>query len=205
MKFTIVAVVVALCLAGANANAIGFQVPHPNEFEYVPNDFANDMEGIEDLTIFSSFYWIAKAALKTLKGVNCTIKQVMNTRSVTQNFIPSIQACGTDAVSAFTNVFTSAQSVITTCDNIINLNEQVCNNDVSTNGQTSTPSSCSTKLFGQLTTLYVQIQKTKAAIKKLPTVPSDAVACTNSAVTTLTTAFTNFPSNIKSCSKLTSS
>ncbi|XP_075156416.1 uncharacterized protein LOC142229733 [Haematobia irritans] len=205
MKFAVVALLAALCLASVHANAIGYDVPHPNDLEYVPNDLADGVLDVDNFSILSTFYWIARASLKTLKGVNCTIKQVMNIKSITQSFIPSVQACGTDAAADFKNVITSAQSVITTCDNIINLNEQVCNNDESTNGSTSTPSSCFTKLLGQLSTLSSQMKKTQAAIKKVPTIPTDAVTCTNNAVNTLTTAYTNFPTNVKSCSKLTSS
>lgn len=174
------------------------------DLEYVPVDLADGVVDIETYTIFSSFYWIARAALKTLKGANCTIKQVMAIKTAGQDFLDNIQSCGTDAVSAFQNVITSVKAVITTCDNIINLNEQVCNNDESTNGKTSTPFKCFTKLLGQFTTLYKQINSTLSAIKKVPAVPSDAVDCTNSAVSDLTSPFTNFGSDIKTCSKLTS-
>ncbi|XP_073831698.1 uncharacterized protein [Musca autumnalis] len=204
MKFTIFALVAVLCLAAVSANAVGFEDSYPTDLEYVPIDFADEVVDIETYTIFSAFWWIARGALKTLKGVNCTIKQVIAIRDAAQNFIPSIQACGTDAANAYKNVITSAQAVVTTCNNIINLNEQVCNNDVSTDGKTSTPSTCFKKLLSQLTTLNKQIKATLTAIKKVPAVPADAASCANSAVSDLTSPMTNFASNIKACSKLTS-
>ncbi|XP_073835710.1 uncharacterized protein [Musca autumnalis] len=204
MKFTIFALVAVLCLAACNVNAAGFEDSNPTDLEYVPIDFADEVD-IESYTIFSSFYWIARAALKTLKGANCTIKQVQAVKNAATNFIPSIQACGTDAANACKTVITSAQSVISTCDTIINLNEQVCNNDESTNGKTSTPLTCFTKLLSQLNTLNKQINATLTAIKKVPAVPSDAADCANNAVSDLTSPMNNFAADIKSCSKLTSS
>ncbi|XP_005189799.2 uncharacterized protein LOC101890618 [Musca domestica] len=203
MKFTIFVLVAVLGLVAVNANAVGFEDPYP-KMEYVPTDLASGEVDVENFTIFSSFWWIARAALKTLKGVNCTIKQVMAIRDAAQNFLPSLQACGTDAVNAYKNVITSAQAVVQTCNTIININEEVCNNDVSTDGKTSTPSTCFKQLLSQLVTLNKQIKATKTAIKKVPAVPSDAADCANNAVNDLTSPMTNFASNIKACSKLTS-
>ncbi|XP_061389889.1 uncharacterized protein LOC133325079 [Musca vetustissima] len=203
MKFAVFALVAALCLVTINANAVGFTDDLPTEF--VPSEFADDeFVDIEQYHIFSSFWWIAKAALKTLKGVNCSIKQVIMIRDAAVNFLPSLQNCGTDAVNAYANVITATQNVIDTCNAIIQTNEQVCNNDESTNVSTSTPKTCFSTLLKQFYTLNKQLKAVNTAIKKVPSIPSDAADCANQAVNDLTSPMTNFASSIKACSKLTS-
>ncbi|XP_061389888.1 uncharacterized protein LOC133325078 [Musca vetustissima] len=203
MKFAVFALVAALCLVAVNANAVGFTDDFPTEF--VPSDLVDgEIVDIETYHIFSSFWWITKAALKTLKGVNCSIKQVIKIRDAAVNFLPSIQGCGTDAVNAYANVITATQNVIDTCNAIIQTNEEDCNNDVSTDGKTSTPKTCYSKLVKQFYTLNKQLKAVNTAIKKVPSIPSDAADCANQAVNDLTSPMTTFTSSVKACSKLTS-
>lgn len=179
-------------------------IEKPEPFDLLIDEaFGDEIVDLQARGPFSGFYWVLKAALRTLKGVNCTIKQVVVIKNATQKFIDDIHGCGADAVNSFKNVITAAQSVIATCNNIIHLNENVCNNDESTNGKPSTPFTCFVKLFRQLLKLRTQIKNTISAIKKVPSVPGEAAGCTNAAVTDLTNVFTSFPSNVKTCSKLT--
>ncbi|KAM7348556.1 uncharacterized protein ACRADG_007826 [Cochliomyia hominivorax] len=201
MKVTIILLAAVCCFAAVNSAS--FEKPEPYDL-WLDDVFADDIVEFESRSIFSGFYWVLKSALRTLKGVNCTIKQVIAVKNATQKFIDDIHSCGADAVNAFKNVITAAQSVIATCNNILHLNENVCNNDESTNGKPSTPFSCFVKLFRQLLKLRKQIKNTLSAIKKVPAVPSEAAGCANNAVTELTNVFTSFPSFVKTCSKLTS-
>ncbi|XP_061389886.1 uncharacterized protein LOC133325076 [Musca vetustissima] len=189
MKFAVFALVAALCLVAVNANAVGFTDDFPTDF--VPSDFVDDeFVDIEQYHIFSTFWWITKAALRTLKGVNCSIKQVMKIKDAALNFLPSIHGCGADATKAYANIITTTQNVINTCNAIIQTNEEVCNNDESTNGKPSTPKACFTTLLKQFYTLNKQIKAVKTAIKKVPSIPSDAADCANQAVNDLTSPMT---------------
>ncbi|XP_061389887.1 uncharacterized protein LOC133325077 [Musca vetustissima] len=165
MKFAVFALFAALCLVAVNTSAVGFTDDFPTDF--VPSDFADDeFVDIEEYHIFSTFWWITKAALRTLKGVNCSIKQVMKIKDAALNFLPSIHGCGADATKAYANVITTTQNVISTCNAIIQTNEQAC----------------FTTLLKQFYTLNKQIKAVKTAIKKVPSIPSDAADCANQAV-----------------------
>ncbi|XP_065365014.1 uncharacterized protein LOC135958078 [Calliphora vicina] len=202
MKVTIVLLAAVFCFAAVNAASFEKAEAEPIDL-LVDEAFADEIVDFEARSVFSGFYWVLKAALRSLKGVNCTIKQAIIIKGATLRFLGDINMCGADAVSAFSDVITAAQSVITTCNNIIHLNENVCNNDVSTNGKPSTPFSCFVKLLRQLLRLRNQIKNTLSAIKKVPAVPGEAAGCSKNAVSDLTDAFLSFPANVKTCSKLT--
>lgn len=157
---------------------------------------------VQFYNIFSPFYWYLKAALRTLKGVNCSIKEAINIKDEAEQFLVNIQACGADAVNEFKNVIASTKQVIVICDNIVHLKGKVCNNGESAEGKKTSPRKCTSKLFKQLYQLRNQIIKTEKSVKKLPAVPGDAAYCTNSAANLLIDVFYAYPSAVKNCSKL---
>lgn len=167
-------------------------------------------EEIADLFIFSVFGRLKptiKVGLRTLKGVNCTIKRVLSIRQAGLDFLQAFKDCNSAAFKDLNNVINQVQTVVNTCNDIIHINENVCNNgdyNDEDDAKKKTPAACFSKLVSKMVTLKKQIAKTITLSKKLSSTPGAYGACNVDAVDDLLSVFTEFPTFVKECSKLTS-
>ncbi|XP_054735437.1 uncharacterized protein LOC129242676 [Anastrepha obliqua] len=207
MKLAVLAFILGLCLAVAAADidySLG-SIENDELPEFTPLDFADEITDAQSFNILWIFYFTLKASLRTLKGVNCTIKAVMNLRNVAVDFLDAVKDCNTGALKSFTALISQVQAVVITCNDIIHLNSNVCNNgalDDATDGNKTTPFKCFIKLINKMITLKGQVSKTISLAKKLPSTPATYAGCAVSTVTDLISVFTQYPSEIKTCSKL---
>lgn len=169
---------------------------------------------VEPMGLFSGMFSIFKKALRTLKGLNCTIKEVLQIETAALNFVNDVHACGGEVSKKVQNLIDACNNIIKTCKEILGINESICGNTVDedvTAAQTfgsvtgaQNAHKCFVKMLRKLQTLKKQIKYALKLIKQIKNVPSDTNACVNDAVNTLESYFTEFPANIKACSKLTS-
>lgn len=173
--------------------------------EFEPNDMAEaEFMDPEMLGIFSATWWAIKGALRGLKGFNCIIKWVIGIKASALQYNANLVKCGIEATQDVTNLINQNLVIANTTSNIINLKTTIC---ASSNNleKPSITRSCTVKTLAQTFKLYLQIKKAIALAKKIPTTGPNAVACVSQATTNLTNYYTQFPANMKSCSKLTSS
>ncbi|XP_053954430.1 uncharacterized protein LOC128860741 [Anastrepha ludens] len=204
MKLTVLAFIFGLCLAVASTN-IDYPVDDNKISEFIPLDYADEIIDTETYSAFGPLLFTIKACLRTLKGANCTIKRVMSIRSAGVEFLNAIQDCNTGALKNFNALIKQVESVVSTCDDIIHLNSNVCSNgdlDDEADGQKKTPRSCYSKLLSKMMTLKRQIAKAITLSKKLPYTANTYAGCSTAAVSDLISVFTEFPSFVKTCSKL---
>ncbi|XP_017465786.1 PREDICTED: uncharacterized protein LOC108358803 [Rhagoletis zephyria] len=204
MKLALLCLAFAFCLAAATANT-DYIVDDEQLTEFIPFDYAEESIDPDILGVFGPLYFTIKASLRTLKGVNCTIKRVMSIRSAGVDFLEAVEDCNTGALMDFNALINQVQAVVNTCNDIINLNSNVCNNgalDDEVGANKKTPARCASKLLGKMITLKKQISKTIKLSKKLPSTPGTYAGCATSAVSDMISVFTEFPTFVKNCSKL---
>ncbi|XP_036336949.1 uncharacterized protein LOC118747065 [Rhagoletis pomonella] len=204
MKLAVLCLAFALFLAAATANT-DYIVDDEQLTEFIPLDYAEESIDPDILGVFGPLYFTIKASLRTLKGVNCTIKRVMSIRSAGVDFLEAVEDCNTGVLKDFNALINQVQAVVNTCNDIINLNSNVCNNgtlDDEMDANKKTPARCASKLLNKMITLKKQISKTIKLSKKLPSTPGTYAGCASSAVGDMISVFTEFPTFVKNCSKL---
>ncbi|XP_061389890.1 uncharacterized protein LOC133325081 [Musca vetustissima] len=218
MKITLIALIAGLCLVAVNASVV---VPAPMEdidFEYIANDVADDVIDIETQVSWFGIYFVIHKALTMLKGVNCTIKEVFAIRDAAQKFLNDVQACGGEVSKKLQNLIDTCKSIVSTANDIIHVDENICGNtpvddvqgtdddsDVATNPMgNKTGWNCFWKLLFKTMKLKNEVKHAIYLIKHLPAVPGEAGDCVNTAAQDLASVFNQFPSNVKTCSKLVS-
>uniref|UniRef100_A0A1L8EIT4 Putative secreted protein n=1 Tax=Haematobia irritans TaxID=7368 RepID=A0A1L8EIT4_HAEIR len=217
MKFTVFALIAAFCLVAVSANgSLKIENEDLVDYDYIAQDLADEIMEIEPYGLFTGMYSVIKAALRTVKGLNCTIKEVLEVQNAAQAFVNNVQACG-DAVSKkLQNLINACQDIIDTCKSIMGINESICGNtdddnetdsDVQTLGAVSdakTAHKCFVKMVRKVNKLKKQVKKAVKMIKDIKKVPGDTSDCAMDAINTLENTFVQFPANVKTCSKLTS-
>lgn len=186
---------------------IDYSVEDNEIVEFAPLGIADELGDAETLSVFGILWFTIMGSLRTLKGVNCTVRRVMSIRSESVSFLNAFKDCNTGALKDLNALINQVQSVVNTCDNIINLNSKVCNNGAlndQADAKKNTPFTCFFKLLGQTFSLKNQVGKTITLSKKLSSTPGTYGTCNMSAVSDLVSVFTQFPSYVKTCSKLRS-
>ncbi|XP_050335215.1 uncharacterized protein LOC126762482 [Bactrocera neohumeralis] len=207
MKLAVFALVLGLCLA-VNAAVVDYSLEDEEVIEFSPSELT---DAITDAYLFGGVFGLLKSTIKTglrtLKGVHCTIERVISIRAAGLEFIQAFKDCNSAAFKDLNNVINQVQTVVNTCDDIINLNENVCNNadyNAETDANTKTSKSCFNKLVSKMVTLKKQVGKTITLTKKLSSTPGAYGACNVDAVNDLLSVFTGFRTFVIECSKLTS-
>lgn len=154
---------------------------------------------------WTSFYKLLKVALRTLKGLNCSIQGVMNMKEAALNFPTNIQNCGVNAGKELQKVINACQDIVTMSDDIINLRSKYCGNpDDETDENAASTTKCIAHMAKKIYKLNNKLKDTVNLIKKVPAIPGAAGQCMQDELNNLTTTFTGFPAFIQSCSQLTS-
>ncbi|XP_005189714.2 uncharacterized protein LOC101890344 [Musca domestica] len=225
MKFTLFALIAGFCLVAVSANATGdifLKNELMEDMELTAQDLADELAEIEPYGFFTGMYTVIKRALRYVKGLNCTIKEVLAIENAAHNFVNSVAACGGQISQKAQNLVNACLDIIETCKAILGINESVCGNsndaeetdsdvaaaeDVESYGVVSklkTSHKCFVQMVRKVNKLKKQVKKVISMIKDIKKVPGDTSDCVMAAVNTLETTFTQFPANVKACSKLTS-
>ncbi|XP_065364827.1 uncharacterized protein LOC135957912 [Calliphora vicina] len=218
MKYSLIVLLCGLCLVAAN---IELSSSIEDEFddldyEYMANDIAEDIPVDVDPYVIPwlGIYFIIHKALTGIKGVKCTVKEVVSIKNAAQTFLDEIQLCGDDVNAKAQQLITTCENIIVTSNNIINVNENICggtststttlesDDDIMEAVVQKTKINCFFKLLGKTMKLKYQIRRAIRLIRQIPKVPGEANECVNTAAENLGNVFNQFPSKVKYCSKL---
>ena len=182
------------------------------EYEYIIQDLSDEFMEIDPYCI-SGIYSVLKTVVKTLKGINCSIKEVLRIQLAAHQFLADITACGGEVNKKVQNLINAIQDIIETTKAIVGISESVCANgadetDKATRGKVvdgiKSSHKCAVNMLRKLTKLSRQIRYALKLIAQIKNVPGDTSKCVLDAVNTLEVYFNDFVPNIKSCSKLPS-
>lgn len=180
------------------------------DYEFIAQELADEIMEIEPQTIFSSMYYVLKKTLKTLKGISCTIDEVLKIQVAAHTFLTDIHACGGEVNQKVQTLIDAVNDIIETCKAIIGINESVCANGQDGSATRGVVSSvkvshkCAANMLRKLLRLNKQIKRALKLIVQIKNVPGDTSKCVLNAVDNLEKYFTEFPANIKACSQLPS-
>ena len=161
----------------------------------------------------TTFYLTLIKVLKTLKGLNCTIKEVIAVRNAANQLIDDIKACGGEVSTKVQNLINACIAVVETSEAILGINQSVCGNGDESDIQSRTwhvvsgaqnAHKCFVQIFDNVRKLNSQVKTVVKMIGQIKKVPGDTSQCVLDSIDALTTKFTDFPTNVKACSKLTS-
>ncbi|XP_037938317.1 uncharacterized protein LOC119671650 [Teleopsis dalmanni] len=202
MKFFTFAFIASLCFVAVYSSSAVVEEPIDISLESLESlDFDIDFYG-ED----RGFYGTLKKILRGVKGLNCLIKAVLNIQNVTETFLTDVKACGGNVSKQLKAVIDACNDIIKTTNEILNLNDTICNNseDSHLDEDATNSKKCIVKVAKKIVTLNKQIKKAIKLIKKVPQAPGDAGKCVNDALDELQNYFVQFKPAVIECSKLTS-
>ncbi|TMW46915.1 hypothetical protein DOY81_007996 [Sarcophaga bullata] len=206
MKFTGIAFIIGLCVVAVTANAIGNFKIDPEDFQLDSQEFSEDLIEFEAR---STFYFTLIKVLKTLKGLNYAIKEVVIIHNAASQLIDDIKACGGEVSQKVQNLINACNDVVDTSKAILGINQSVCGNDVQSRtwhvvAGAQNAHKCFVEIFNNMRKLNKQVKTVAKMITQIKKVPGDTSRCVLDSIDALTTHFTDFPTNVKACSKLTS-
>ncbi|XP_023170276.2 uncharacterized protein LOC111598998 [Drosophila hydei] len=170
------------CLLSANANTINESSFDFEEVELYGDDgFIKTMENI------------FMKVLTTVRGVNCTMKTVVEILIATTKYVDAIDACGTAVPKEVAKIVKCCKDIISICENIIHLNSTIC---AAEEGGKMTSGKCFWKLFEAVMKLT---RKLNTALKLIAKLPVDTEACFVDATHELVVNYDNFLPNISKC------
>ncbi|XP_014098585.2 uncharacterized protein [Bactrocera oleae] len=204
MKLAVLSLALVLCVAFAAAD-IDYSVEDNEIEEFAPLGLADELGEVDTFSVLGILWSALTGGLRTLKGINCTIRRVMSIRDEGVNFLNAFKGCNSAAFKDLNVVLSQVRTVVKTSNDIIHLNSNVCKNgalDDQADAKKNTPFVCFFKVLGKILSLKNQIGKTITLSKKLSSTPGTYGTCNIDSVGDLVSVFTQFPSYVKTCSKL---
>ncbi|KAH8397577.1 hypothetical protein KR222_011130 [Zaprionus bogoriensis] len=195
----------ASCLLSANANADVSAPSRVEEADLIAALELLDEQLDDDYMDFEEFGFIRtvrkalKKALKTVRGVNCILKETIAILAASTGYVDAIDACGTAVPKDVAAIVTSVKNIISICNDIINLNSKLCaaeSTDDDTTASKPSTAKCSWNLLKALMKLTRKINRTLKQIAKLPT---DTSSCFVDATNSVKTSYNNYLPNINTC------
>ncbi|KAL7738906.1 hypothetical protein ACLKA6_008487 [Drosophila palustris] len=139
------------------------------------------------------FEKILKTILTTVRGVNCTMKQVIEVMIATTNYIDAIDACGTAVPKDIAKIVKSCQNIYNICDDIVHLNSTICSHDEDAK---MTGLSCTFHLTIAIMKLTRNIN---TVLKQMYNLPFDTEVCFVDATREVADVYENFMPRVKLC------
>ncbi|XP_017079876.2 uncharacterized protein LOC108113708 [Drosophila eugracilis] len=161
-------------------------------------DKDNDYMDIEAQGFIKSCRKILRKALKTVRGTNCIIKEVVNILSSCTSYVDDIDACGVAIPKDVAKIVDSVKQIISICNDIIHLQSKLCAKDESSSDGSiiKNTSKCFWKLFKATMKLTRRINE---ALKLIAKLPSDTSSCFVDATKNVSASFNAFLPNIDVC------
>ncbi|ALC48469.1 CG8661 [Drosophila busckii] len=191
------------CLLSSSHASTDVEQPESLELELalqqLEAELDDDYVDIDSYGFIGSVRKALKKALKSLRGVNCIVKEVTEILEACTKYIDAIDACGTQVPKDVMAIVNSCKAMIGMCNKIIHLNSQLCNNDhyddTTDSGKMSTKK-CSWQLFKAVMKLTRKLNRTIKLITKLP---SNTSSCFVGATNEVKITFDNFLPNVNVC------
>ncbi|XP_034472286.1 uncharacterized protein LOC117780028 [Drosophila innubila] len=148
--------------------------------------------GFEEVQPFG-FGDILKTILTTVRGVNCTMKQVIEVMAATTRYIDAIDACGTAVPKDIAKIIKSCLNIYDICNDIIHLNSTICAHE---EGAKMTGLKCTGELFLAIMKLTRNIN---VALKLMAKLPFDTEECFVDATRVVEASYKDFMPNVQLC------
>uniref|UniRef100_A0A1B0FM94 Uncharacterized protein n=1 Tax=Glossina morsitans morsitans TaxID=37546 RepID=A0A1B0FM94_GLOMM len=190
MKLPLVIAVMASCLF---LNCVTANIDNFDELQEFEESSVKGFVG--------SVVWFFKTILQTLRGVSCTIKGAIMVIESSEKMIADIQDCRVESSKEVEAVIDSTNEVIRIANNILHINENVCNipeGAEETDPNQVPPLQCTKLLLKEVIALNNQIGLTIQLVGK---VPVDAGECVTTTLYTFRDEIAGFPKFVKECSK----
>lgn len=151
---------------------------------------------IEEFGFIRSVRKVLKKALKSVRGVNCILKEVTAILSASTGYVDAIDACGTAVPKDVLAIVDSVKTIISLCNDVINVKSNICAADEEAGTDKATTSKCFWRLFKTLMKLTRKLNRT---IKQIASLPTDTSSCFVDATKSVQTSYNNFLPNINTC------
>uniref|UniRef100_A0A6P4E8R8 Uncharacterized protein LOC108041127 n=1 Tax=Drosophila rhopaloa TaxID=1041015 RepID=A0A6P4E8R8_DRORH len=177
---------------------LDYEFDFESELEQLLDELDNDNDymDVEEQGFIRTCRKILRKALKTVRGTNCIIKEVVNILSSCTNYVDAIDACGTAIPKDVAKIVDSVKQIIKICNDILHIKSKLCAAKKSVGSVIENSSKCFWKLFKASMKLTRKINKTLKLIAKLPT---DTSSCFVNATNKVTVSFNSFLPNINVC------
>lgn len=169
------------------------------DFEYELDQLLDELDNdngyidVEEFGFIGSCRKILRKALKTVRGTNCIIKEVVDILSTCTTYVDAIDACGTAVPKDVAKIVSNVKDMIKICNDILHLHSQLCSDNKSV---VQTASKCFWQLFKASMKLTRKINVTLKLIAKLP---ADTSSCFLNATNDVKVSFNSFLPNINVC------
>lgn len=164
--------------------------------EELDDDLDEDYMDFEEYGALRKFKNALKKALKSVRGVNCILKEVTAILSASTGYVDAIDACGTNVPKDVLAIVDSVKTIISLCNDVINVNSKLCAADEEAGTDKPTSSKCFWKLLKTVMRLTRKINRTIKQIAKLPT---DTSSCFVDATLSVKASYNSFIPNINTC------
>ncbi|EDW07117.1 uncharacterized protein LOC6584140 [Drosophila mojavensis] len=191
----------ASCLIGSSGKQAATAGAELVNFEAV--DLANlidelddDYVDVEESSFISSVHDALKVVLQTLRGVNCTIKEVAEILNATAKYVETIDACGVTLTKDVAAIVRNCKTIIAICNDIIHMQSKLCAIPDEPKSNALSPKKCSWQLLKAVVRLARTIRATRRQIARLP---SDTSSCFVNATSEVKASYDSFAPNIHAC------
>jgi len=105
------------------------------DYEYEVEILMDEMDDsyefmeVEDFGVFRTFRKILWAALRTVRGADCIVREVESVLDASRNYLKSVERCGSDIPKDAKDLIKSVKDIVHISDTIINLRARLCTRD----------------------------------------------------------------------------
>lgn len=172
------------------------------DLDVLEAELDDDYMDIEEFGFVMTVRKILKTILKTVRGLNCLLKEVTNILEACTKYVDAIDACGTAVPKDVAAIVTSCKTIITLCHNIINPQSDKCAPSKGDDADTDADSTQSTSRGCFLQSLRATIKltkKIKSTVNQISKLPTDTSSCFSDSTNAVKESFNNFLPNIRTC------
>jgi len=174
------------------------------DYEYEVEQLMNEMDDsyefmeVEDFGVFRTFRKILFAALRTVRGADCIIREVESVLDASRNYLKSIERCGSDIPKDAKDLVKSVKDIVHISDTIINLRARLCSRDRFFLTRLYHKLRCFFRVFGATLKLVREVPR---ALREIAKLPANAGHCVIKATDDVKGSLTSFSPKMKTCLK----
>nr|XP_036674337.1 uncharacterized protein LOC108012078 [Drosophila suzukii] len=196
--FLLVVLASASCLLTAQANLIeSSELSLDTEADF---DYEYEVEILMD-EMDDSYEFMEEnplAALRTVRGADCIIREVESVLDASRNYLKSVERCGSDLPKDAKDLIKSVKDIVHISDTIINLRARLCSRDRFFLTRLYHKLRCFFRVFGATLKLVREVPR---ALREIAKLPANAGHCVIKATDDVKDSLTSFSPKMKTCLK----